>query len=170
MSATLFKSVAWGVFVGVCAYKRQSKWPLRPMKINPRQNGRKLFECQTNTTLLMGAQTGFGYWNQSSWEGFELFFPAVVPGEWQRAGVDLLIAPLFSACVLRVYRGEWKGCFPVVREQVLSGLHVCPIQHFRVSTLLESLEQVLEGASTEDSIVLLGDSHWQWQRDLVEWD
>ncbi|KAK3525029.1 hypothetical protein QTP86_013391 [Hemibagrus guttatus] len=92
--------------------------------------------------------------------GWTLFFSGVPDGERHWAGVGLLIAPQLSCFVLE---------FSPVNERVVSlrlragdrGLTVVsaygPNGSVEYPTFLETLQGVLEGALTGDSIVLLGD-------------
>ena len=51
-----------------------------------------------------------GFWNQSSCEGWTLFFAGVVPRDRRRAGVGLLMAPQFSARALEFTPVDERGC------------------------------------------------------------
>ncbi|KAK3517159.1 hypothetical protein QTP86_003882 [Hemibagrus guttatus] len=104
--------------------------------------------------------------------GWTLFYSGVPHGERRRAGVGLLIAPQLSRHVLefspvnervvslRLRAGD--RCLTVVSAYGPNGSVEYP-------TFLETLRGVLEGASTGDSIVLLGDFNAHVGNDSDTW-
>ncbi|KAK3526805.1 hypothetical protein QTP70_033550 [Hemibagrus guttatus] len=104
--------------------------------------------------------------------GWTLFFSGVPHGERRRAGVGLLIVPQLSRHVLefspvnkrvvslRLQAGD--RCLTVVSAYGPNGSVEYP-------TFLETLQGVLEGAPTGDSIVLLGDFNTHVGNDSDTW-
>ncbi|KAK3505725.1 hypothetical protein QTP70_020346, partial [Hemibagrus guttatus] len=103
---------------------------------------------------------GLGSGTQLLERGWTLFSSGVPHGERRRAGVGLLIAPQLSHHVLELSPVNERvvslclragdRCLTVVSAYGPNGSVDYP-------TFLETLRGVLEGAPTEDSIVLLGD-------------
>ncbi|KAK3554374.1 hypothetical protein QTP70_022602, partial [Hemibagrus guttatus] len=104
--------------------------------------------------------------------GWTLFFSGVPHGERRRAGVGLLIAPQLSRHVLEfspvnervVSLSLWAGDR---RLTVVSAYG--PNGSVEYPTFLETLQGVLEGALTGDSIVLLGDFNAHVGNDSDTW-
>ncbi|KAK3568765.1 hypothetical protein QTP86_016277 [Hemibagrus guttatus] len=104
--------------------------------------------------------------------GWTLFISGVPHGERRRAGVGLLIAPQLSCHVLefspvnervvslRLQAGD--RCLTVVSTYEPNGSVEYP-------TFLETLQGVLEGSPTGDSIVLLGDFNAHVGNDSDTW-
>ncbi|KAK3539429.1 hypothetical protein QTP70_007670 [Hemibagrus guttatus] len=122
--------------------------------------------------VVLASTHSLGSGNQLLERGWTLFYSGVPHGERHRSWVNLLIAPQLSHHVLefspvnkrvvslRLQAGD--RCLTVVSAYGPNGSVEYP-------TFLETLQGMLEGALTEDSIVFLGDFNAHVGNDSDTW-